>query len=124
MRILASMLLGGVLLLGAGCAQTGGQGGGNTAPGAKSKFIPTLSTAPTLDLVTQGPAKLTNVKQSCKEGSVSLYVGSSSICPGTKPAGSRMVSGRPEIELKQGEYLCGAVVGGGGPCDLTYVLAQ
>ena len=123
MRILSSMLLGSALLLGAGCAQTGGQGA-NTAPGAKSKFISTLTTAPTLDTVAQGPAKLTNVKQSCKEGSVSLYVGTSAICPGTKPSGARMVSGRPEIELKQGEFLCGAVGGGSGPCDLTYVLAQ
>lgn len=123
MRKLSSMLLGCALLLGAGCAQSGGQGG-NSAPGAKSKFISTKTTAPTLDTVAQGPAKLSKVKQSCKEGSVMLYVGSSSICPGTKPAGARMVSGRENIELAQGEYLCGAVGGGEGPCDLTYVLGQ
>ena len=121
MRKLSSMLLGCALLLGAGCAQTGGSAA-NAAPGSKSKFISTLTTAPTLIVVTQGPAKLTKVKQSCKEGSVSLYVGNSSICPGTKPSGSRVVSGRENIELKQGEYLCGAVGGGSGPCDLTYVL--
>ena len=119
---LSSMLLGCTLLLGAGCATGGGSSGSNSAPGAKERLVSTRTTGATWDHILAGAATVTDVKQSCKEGALSMYVATSAICPGTKPAGAKDVSHQHQFKLAEGEHLCAAIGGGQGPCTLMYQL--
>ena len=124
MRKITSMLLGSVLLF-TGCAtaeraKDAAQSGGGGTPDAKERLVSTKITNATWDHILEGPATLTAVRQSCKEGQLSMYVADSAICPATKPEGAKDVSGQNQLRLEAGEHLCAAVSGGEGPCTLMY----
>ena len=124
MRKVTSMLLGCILAV-TGCAaaktaEQSAKSGSGSAPDAKERLVSTLNTAATWDHILEGPATLTAVRQSCKEGSLSMYVADSSVCPAQKPSGAKDASHQNQFSLKQGEHLCAAVTGGQGPCTLMY----
>jgi hypothetical protein len=124
MRKTTTMLLGGLLLL-AGCATSerardAAQSGSGAAPDAKERLISTQITNATWDHVLEGPATLTAVRQTCKEGNLEMYVSGSSVCPATKPGDAKTVSGQNQFTLQGGQHLCAAVGGGQGPCTLMY----
>lgn len=124
MRKITSMFLGSLLLV-SGCAtadraKDAAESGGGGAPDAKERLVSTKITNPTWDHVLEGPGTLTAVRQSCKEGQLSMYVSTTAVCPATKPEGAKDVSGNNQFSLQPGEHLCAAVGGGEGPCTLMY----
>jgi hypothetical protein len=124
MRKITLMLLGSALLF-TGCsraqkARDAAQSGSGAPPGSEERLVSTKITNATWDHILEGPATLTAVRQSCKEGQLSMYVATSSVCPATKPEGAKEVSGSNMFSLQQGEHLCAAVGGGEGPCTLMF----
>jgi hypothetical protein len=121
MRNISSMLLGGALLLGAGCSQVKeATKPGDHTTSAKERLVSTKASNATWDHILEGESTLTAVRTDCKEGTLSMYITKEAVCPAVPPSGAQNVTGQNQFSVAHGEHLCAAVEGGEGPCNLLY----
>jgi type IV pilus biogenesis protein CpaD/CtpE len=121
MRNISSMLLGGALLLGAGCSQVKeATKPGDHTTSAKERLVSTKASNATWDHILEGESTLTAVRTDCKEGTLSMYITKEAVCPAVPPSGAQNVTGQNQFSVASGEHLCAAVEGGEGPCNLLY----